>query len=401
MYIRTTFLTLLHRIKEPRRWIQVLIGPRQVGKTTGVLQILETLKQENVSVIYGSGDEPYLKDRDWLVQQWNHARLACAQKKPHPYAVLVIDEVQKIQDWSEIVKSLWDEDSRNRIPLKVILLGSSTLLLQRGLSESLSGRFELTRLTHWSFTEMSQNFGLSLEQWIYFGGYPGPAELIRDEPRWSSFIRDSLIETTLSRDILLIHTVEKPALLRKLFHLGCHYSSQILSFHKILGQLHEAGNASTLAHYLSLLSEAGLLMGIEKFTGSEVHKKSSSPKFQVLNTALLSAQQSQSFGQIQADPQLWGRWVESAVGTHILNSAVLENIRVFYWRDRMYEVDFVLQGKNKLLAIEVKSSKKKESRSGLELFRRRYNPDHCWIIGGNDGLPLEKFLRTSLTTWLS
>lgn len=212
-------------------------------------------------------------------------------------ALLVLDEAQKIPNWSDMIKFLWDEDTKNKTPLSVVILGSSPWLMQKGLTESLAGRFEVIPITHWSFDEMHDAFGWSLDHYVYFGGYPGAAPLSeeRDSSRWIHYINDSIIETTISRDILLMSQVNKPILLRRLFQLGCNYSGQILAFNKILGELLDAGNTTTLAHYVGLLSGAGLLTGLLKFSKQAVGKKASIPKFAVFNTALQSAQSGMSF----------------------------------------------------------------------------------------------------------
>ena len=270
---------LLKRLKEKRRFVQVLVGPRQVGKTTVVRQVM---KASGIPFHYASADEPTILDRTWLEQQWDIARLMAKDKKTG--ALLVLDEIQKVAHWSSVVKLLWDADTHSDTPLKVVLLGSSPLLIQSGLTESLAGRFEVIAVQHWSFIEMREAFGWNLEQYIFYGAYPGAAELINDPERWRRYILDSLIETTISRDILLLTRVDKPALLRRLFQLGCAYSGQILSYQKMIGQLTDAGNTTTLAHYLELLKGAGMLAGLSKYAYGQVRQRGSSPKLQVLNT---------------------------------------------------------------------------------------------------------------------
>jgi len=268
---------LLRRLKEQRRFIQVLAGPRQAGKTTLARQVMEAAK---LPAHYASADEPTLRDRTWIEQQWDIARLKARDAKLT--ALLVLDEVQKVSGWPDVVKLLWDADTHAGLPLKVVLLGSAPLLIQRGVTESLAGRFEIIRVPHWSFTEMREAFDWTLEQYIFHGAYPGSAELIESPERWRRYIVDSLIETTISRDILLLTRVDKPALLRRLFHLGCGYSGQILSYQKMLGQLTDAGNTVTLAHYLELLEGAGMLAGLAKYAHGLVRQRGSSPKLQVL-----------------------------------------------------------------------------------------------------------------------
>jgi predicted AAA+ superfamily ATPase len=310
-----------------------------------------------------------------------------------------VDEVQKVQGWSETIKRLWDEDSAAALPLRVLLSGSSPLLVQKGLTESLAGRFEIIPVPHWSFSEMKAAFGWSVEQYVYFGGYPGAAALIEDEDRWRRYIVDSLIETTLSRDILLMSRVDKPALLRRLFHLGCEYSGQILSYQKMLGQLQDTGNTVTLAHYLDLLKGAGLLTGLSKYAGQMVRQRGSSPKLQVLNTGLMTALAHTAFARILTERDHWGRLVESAVGAHLINSAVGTGIDVQYWLDRNREVDFVLFAGESLTAIEVKSGRRETLLPGIAAFATAF-PVKRQLLVGAQGIALEEFLAHPAAHWL-
>jgi uncharacterized protein len=384
---------LARRLKEPRRFIQVVAGARQVGKTTLVHQVTA---ESGLPVRFASADEPALRGREWIAEQWEAARLSATPDG----AVLVLDEVQKAVGWSESVKRLWDEDSRAGRPIRVVLLGSAPLLVQRGLTESLAGRFEVLRLPHWSLAEMRTAFGFSLDQYLYFGGYPGAAPLIREPDRWRRYILDSLIETTISRDVLLLTRVDKPALLRNLFELGCRYSGQVLSYTKMLGQLHDAGNTTTLAHYLDLLAAAGLLAGLAKYSGSAARRRGSSPKLQVLNTALMSAQSDFSFDEARADREHWGRLTESAVGAHLANAAAAGECEVFYWRDRNQEVDFVVRAGRAVTAIEVKSGHDRDSLPGLAAFTDAFHPTRKLLVGG-DGIPVEEFLLQPVPRWAS
>lgn len=391
-YKRLIFQTLRSRLTEPRRFIQVLAGPRQVGKTTLIKQVLTELR---IPAHYVSADDPGLQSQTWLKQQWEIARLLTKGNHQHAEsAVLIIDEIQKITHWSNTIKQFWDEDTMQNCPLKVVILGSAPLLIEQGLSESLAGRFEVIHATHWSFKEMQEAFSWNLQQYIYFGGYPGSASLINDNQRWARYINDSLIETTLARDILLLVRVDKPALLRRLFHLGCHYSTKILSYQKMLGQLQDAGNTTTLSHYLSLLEQAGMLTGLEKYAGQEVRKRGSSPKFQVYNNALISAQNDLAFDAAVQNPIYWGQLVESAVGAHCCNQAIGTNIKVCYWRERNQEVDFVLTKGKKVITLEVKSNHEKNT-SGMSIFDKTFNPQKVFQIGGQ-GMPLEMFFNTRI-----
>ncbi len=340
---------------------------------------------------YASADEPTLKDRTWIQQQWDLARLQINSRRGTKEALLILDEVQKVPDWSEVVKRLWDEDTGARRLLKVILLGSSPLLVQKGLTESLAGRFEIIPATHWSYTEMRDGFGWDVDRYIYFGGYPGAAELIKEEGRWRRYIIDSLIETTISRDILLLTRVDKPALLRRLFQLACDYSGQVVSYQKMLGQLQDAGNTTTLAHYLDLLAGAGMVTGLAKYSGGKARQRGSSPKFQVMNTALMTAPSSVSFEEARRDRDFWGRLFESAVGAHLVNSVQGTNVQVFYWRERSREVDFVIRSGRTIVAIEVKSGYRKYALPGMEAFNKEFHVQRKLLVGGA-GMKADEFL---------
>ncbi len=392
---RPMLRALVARLREPRRFLQVLAGPRQTGKTTLARQAIETL---GLPAHYASADEPTLRGRLWIEEQWELARLK-AREAGTGGALLVLDEVQKVTGWSETVKRLWDEDSAGRTRLTVMLLGSAPLLLQRGRTESLAGRFELIRVPHWSFAEMREAFGWALERFLYFGGYPGAAPLVADRDRWARYILDSLIETTISRDILLLTRVDKPALLRRLFHLGCDYSGQVLSYQKMLGQLQDVGNTTTLAHYLELLAGAGMLTGLAKFSGQRARQRGSSPKLQVLNTALLTAPAPLDLEGARRDREFWGRLVESAVGAHLVNSAAGTTVEVFYWRDRNREVDFVLRAGRRVVAVEVRTGRKKETLSGLAEFSKAFRP-HRVLLVGPQGVPIEDFLLRPAAHWI-
>jgi predicted AAA+ superfamily ATPase len=378
---------LTKRLKEePRRFIQVLYGPRQVGKTTLAMQMT---RQIGLPFHFASADAVEGGADTWVAVQWERARFLQKQSGAAE-AVLLLDEIQKIASWSEQVKREWDADTRNGVPVKVVLLGSSRLLLQQGLTESLAGRFETIYMGHWSLREMREAFGFSPAQYVWFGGYPGAAALAGDEERWKRYVVDALIETSIARDILLLTRVDKPALLRRLFELGCQYSGQILSFTKLLGQLQDAGNTVTLSHYLRLLDTAGLLGGLEKYAADVVRQRASSPKFQVHNTALISAQQGFSMSEIQGRPAEWGRWVESAVGAHLMQGAMRGAYSLYYWREGDREVDFVMERKGRLIALEVKSAPSGVM-PGMEAFRQRFHPDKVYLIGPS-GIPWEELL---------
>ncbi len=390
---RTQTAQLAARLQEPRRFIQVVAGPRQVGKSTMVQQATQSLK---VPVRYASADEPTLRGPDWIAQQWDAARLAITGNAG---AVLVLDEIQKIPAWSETVKRLWDEDTRARRRLKLVILGSAPLLIMQGSTESLAGRFETISLSHWSLAEMRAAFGWSLDEFVFYGGYPGAAPLIGEPERWARYILDSLIETSISRDVLLLTRVDKPALLRRLFELACRYSGQMLSYTKMLGQLQDAGNTTTLAHYLDLLAGAGMVRGLPKYAGDIARSRGSSPKLQVLNTALMTATSGLTLREARADHEFWGRLVESAVGAHLGNAAMRGECTLYYWRDGNHEVDFVVQTGRRLTAIEVKSGRAPQAHAGTSAFVQAFHAKRTLLIGG-DGIGLDDFLMQPVLHWV-
>jgi predicted AAA+ superfamily ATPase len=345
--------------------------------------------------------KPLKQDADWLRQHWQRARQLAAKhngESPDQPFVFAIDEIQRVNKWSETVKGLWDADRHQRFPMHVVLLGSSPLLMQKGLTESLAGRFELIPLSHWSYTEMSEAFNFGLEDYVYFGGYPGAAGFIREEPRWRQYVRASLIAPNIERDILMMSRVEKPALLKRLFELSCSYSGQILSFTKMLGQLQDAGNVVTLAHYLDLLSNAGLVAGIQKYAGQKVRQRAASPKLNVLNTGLMAALCGYTQSEARADKTFWGRLVESAVGAHLYNTLTSE-YQLYHWRDGVHEVDYVLQRGRRLLAIEVKSGRVKTHVTGLAVFQQRFQGARSMIVG-EGYLSIAEFFSYPAGHWL-
>lgn len=391
---RAQAAVLAGRLAEPRRFLHVVAGPRQVGKSTLVQQVTDEM---SLPVRYASADEPTLRGADWISQQWEAARLEASGEAG---AVLVLDEIQKISSWSETVKRLWDEDTRKKRPLKVVLLGSAPLLMAQGLTESLAGRFETLRLPHWSYVEMHEAFGFTFEDYLYFGGYPGAAPLIRDPVRWARYIADSLIETSIARDVLLLTRVDKPALLRRLFELACRYSGQILSYTKMLGPLQDAGNTTTLAHYLDLLAGAGMVCGLPKYAGDAARSRGSSPKLQVLNTALMTVTAGVSPQEARSDREFRGRLIESAVGAHLANAAATGECELYYWRDRGQEVDFVVKARSRLIAVEVKSGRAPQAHAGTAAFAAAFNVKRTLLIGG-DGIAVEDFLNRPVAEWLA
>lgn len=396
-YIRKQFSTLKERIMESRKFMQVLAGPRQVGKSTLVGQVLSHV---NIPYTMEVADAVAPTDSDWIRRIWESARATMMLRGEKEY-ILVIDEVQKIDNWSEVVKREWDADTRNKVNLKVVLLGSSRLLLKKGLSESLAGRYELIRMPHWSLREMQEAFGVTLDEYIYFGGYPGPAHLIKDEHRWRKYIKDSLVAPAIEKDVIMTSNIYKPVLMKQLFELGCGYSAEILSLTKLMGQLQDAGNVTTLAGYLEILDECTLLTALHKYANDEARKRGSVPKYQVYNNALLTAYKGRGFVTDRTDTQTWGRWVESAVGAHLLRMADELDYELYYWREparskeeKDREVDFIIECNGELTAIEVKSGRRRMN-SGLPAFVESFHPKRSFIVGSG-GVSLDDFLGCDL-----
>lgn len=383
MFQRHLVSQLVSRMQEPRRFIQIVVGPRQTGKTTAITQTLESL---DLPHYYVSADDPLLASAEWLKNEWSRAR-ELAQNQD---AIFILDEAQKIKNWSAAVKEMWDEDSLTKTPLKIILSGSSSLLLRKGMEESLKGRFEVLYCPHWNLSECRDAFGYDLDTFLLFGGYPGAASLVGDTARWARYLELSIVEPTISQDILMIEEVRKPALLRALFSLGARYSAQELSYTKILGQLQDAGNTTTLAHYLDLLDKANMLCGLQKYSASKARVQKSSPRFMVYDTALMTYRYGADLSPFWEDPELRGHLVESTVGACLLARSQEEGFKVYWYREREKEVDFVIERGGKLTGIEVKSGRIK-STAGAADFLRKF-PEALLLIVGSSHCSLEDFL---------
>lgn len=425
-YVRSAMSEVLRNLKRPPQHLLYISGPRQTGKTTLVQQMLERIGRPH---LYLSADDPsypltltapqdemdaseaeYREEwaasltpptlsraagREWLVKVWQQAHAMAAQSERG--FILVLDEIQKIPNWSEVIKGLWDSDRRHGHVMHVILLGSAPLHMQTGLSESLMGRYMPIPITHWSYPEMSDAFGYSLDEYIYFGGYPGPSSYIHENDDWQAYMSNSIIDASIKRDILAMRRVAKPGLFRQLFELGCSQSGQITSHNSLLGQLQDAGNVTTLAHYLDLTAQAGLLIALQKYACGTIRKRTSIPKLNVLNTALISALSGYTFEQALNDRSFWGHMVESAVGAHLYNTKSLRS-QLYYWREQNDEVDFVLESGPRLIAFEVKSGARRRSISGLEKFQQQHETAEP-IVVGTGGIPLEEFLSTPASEW--
>lgn len=395
MIERVQIQDIIERLQEPRRTIQVVAGPRQVGKTTTVKQALQ---QQAIPFRFLNADGVDAEDNAWIAAQWEEVR-AWMRFNGYGEIVLAIDEIHKINNWSEHVKREWDADTFNDLGIKVVLLGSSRLLLKKGLTESLAGRFEIIPMGHWSFAEMQEAFGWDINQYIYFGGYPGSAPYIKNEARWRRYMREAIISPAIEKDVLQTTYIYKPALMHQLFRLGCAYSGELLSYNKMLGMLQDAGNATTLVNYLDVLGESKLLTGLPKYVMDASRKYRTIPKLQVFNNGLLTAlSDGATYEKVVTDPKQWGRWVESAVGCYLLDKADELEYTVYYWRENNEEVDFVVRRGERLLAIEVKSGRR-QMNSGVGKFREQYHPQHTLMVGG-DAMPVEQLFKGDIGTLL-
>lgn len=396
MYQRKQVAVISQRMREfDNPIMQVVTGPRQTGKSTMIAQALQTFEHPFHSI---SADDALVQSADWLATEWQQARnLTQGGARP---ALLVVDEIQKIKNWPTIVKGLWDADRRSNTPLKVVLSGSSSLLLRHGLEDALTGRFELIHSPHWSFSECADAFGFSLDEYLYFGAFPGAARYAGDAARWKKYVNESIIEPTISQDVLALEQVRKPALMRALFRLGAAFSAQELSYTKMLGQLQDAGNTTTLAHYLDLLGKVGMVAGLQKYNPKRLQQKKSSPRLMVYNTALMTAVSDKTQEQLLGVPDFRGHLVETAVGAHLMARADDEGFDVFWWREGNDEVDFVLSRGEALCAIEVKSGRTK-GQGGMAAFLKQYPTAKRIVVGGfaAGACTLEDFLTDKVELW--
>ena len=398
IYRRPVYDEILARAHEPRQFVQVLSGPRQVGKTTLARQVMDAI---GIPGHFASADAPDPEDAGWIYTQWAIGRQG-ARMGGRAGGLLVLDEVQKVRGWSDVVKQLWDEDTAAGTSLRVMLLGSAPLLVRQGLTDSLAGRFEIIRVTHWTYAEMRDAFEWDLDTYLYYGGYPGAAGLVKNHERWEEYILDSIVETNLSRDILLLNRVEKPGLLRQLFRLACASSGRVVSYTKMLGSLSDAGNTVTLAHYLELLGGAGMVAGVAKHDGSAVRRRGSSPKLLALNTALVSATARMTLARTRTDAVAWERLILSAVGGHLWAHA--DPADLGWWRDGNDEVDWVvrpgklLRSRDEPVAIDVRAAPGDRTRGPAAFLKA--NPGARTLTVGEGGIPLEDFLSVHPREWL-
>ena len=419
---------LLTDDSRPPRIVSVT-GPRQSGKTTIVKQALRRVRADRLMGRRIAVDnplaepddplgtpseatavpDPRLRTVDWLVSVWEWAReMAWEHNRGF---VLALDEIQVVPDWSQAVKGLWDRDRDTGCPLQVIVLGSAPWSLLTGRGESLAGRFVPFDVRHWSLPEMVEGFDFSLDEYLFFGGYPGAAPFIRDQRAWREYVVESIIAPVVARDILALTRVDKPALMRQLVDMAPEYSGQIVTYDNLAGQLRGAGHATTVAHHLDLLSDAGMVARLRKHARSAVSRKKTNPKLNVLNTALMTALSGYSFAEARSDRTFWGRLVESAVGAHLHNTMEV-SMRLAYWRHGPFEVDFVVSRGPRALGIEVKSGQRTRSMRGLAEFEKRFPAAETLLVlgagaeggtaasGGRSVVPLNEFLAAPASHWL-
>lgn len=392
MYQRRHLNILKSRMAEPRRRMQIVMGPRQVGKSTLVGQFTEGI---SVPFDFFAADGVNRFDSSWIPNKWQQVRMRMDIHSEQEH-ILIIDEVQKIRGWSEQVKKEWDEDSRSHRNLKVILLGSPRLLSQKGLEESLEGRFETIKMGYWDWQEMHEAFGFSMDEYVYFGGFPGLAPDIQDEDRWRNLMEDSIISPILTRDFLEIEEIRNPALLRQVFELACIESAKELSLTKMQGTMN-SGTVPTIKNYLDILNKSMIVQPLQNYSPSRVKEKQSVPKMQVFNNAFRNRFGTFSFDEARVDPAEWGRLVESAVGAHLANRAMTDDYELFYWRnERRQECDYVLRKGQALVAIEVKSGSVDKT-IGFEKFKEQFADivTAAFIVGPH-ALPLDDFFIMDL-----
>ncbi|MES2273119.1 MAG: ATP-binding protein [Chlamydiota bacterium] len=341
---------LLQRLAEkaPSR-IQLLVGPRQVGKTTLLLELEKTFGKQ---AFYVALDSPEASLPGFWERFW--ARIEREAQSGETIFVL-LDEAHVLPEWSARLKAEWDRLVKAKLPIHIVATGSSALKLATDSRESLAGRFERLTLTHWMPSYFAEAFHLlpqeAIDIFIKMGAYPGAFSYIHDFPRWKAYVRDSIVETAIGRDILSLAPIRKPALLRQVFAICMAAPAQIISLQKIMGQLQDAGTIETIAHYLSLLEEAFLVAAVPKYSAKEIRMRASPPKIVVLSNALLAATDQTMPPNPKKDPERFGAWVENAC----LGLAWNSGQKVSYWREEPFEVDGVIEGSWGKWAIEVKT----------------------------------------------
>lgn len=373
-YLKLEFLKeLKDNLNQKNPLIQVVMGPRQVGKTTSIQMYLSKLKPTKYHYVSADGD--IFKASSWVFEQWTLA------KQQHPQGLLVIDEIQKIENWSEIIKKLWDEQKQDAQKLQVILLSSSSLQIQKGLSESLAGRYQAHYVYHWSFFESHKAYNLNFQDYLIYGGYPASYPFIKNKIQWLNYVKHSIVEPVIGKDILSSHKVKSPALFKQCFDLICSYPAQEISYTKLLGQLQKKGNIEIVKYYMELFEKAFLIKQLFKYSAKETLVRSSSPKILPLCPALFSITQ-----DAVLDTQEQGRVLELIVGMALNRLPG----KLFYWREKNDEVDYIYKFGKKVHAIEVKSQPQKQSK-GLMKFKDKFPHAQTYIVTSKN---YEKIIKT-------
>lgn len=385
---------LTERLDEPAPGrVQILTGPRQVGKTH---ILLDSAARWRESALYLAADAPESSLPGWWELQWQRTLQMAGRGK----SVLFVDEAHYLPQWSPVIKSAIDEVYRKKLPLHIVITGSATLPLGSGAREAMTGRFERIELRQWNPRDLAEAFSLdrdeAIECFIRFGSFPGGMSLISDIPRWKAYIRDSIIDPAVGRDILMREQVRKPALLRQIFAVCTGHPSEILSLAKIAGALSDAGTLETIAHYLGLLEEAYLIASVRKYSAREVRRRSSPPKIVPLSNALTAASRSGDPPLPARDPAPWGRWVENAC----IAFAIGCGQKVHYWREEPLEVDFVLIGSWGKWAIEIKTGELgSRDMAGLLTFCRRWPEFRPLVLCEEDNSGTVSRLGVEFRTW--
>ena len=369
--VKLPFIQQLDRqLKRESNLLQVILGPRQVGKTTTILDYIE--RELSGKANYVSADLVFNTSPQWLTEQWLKAQ--------QDQKTLIIDEIQKCENWAETIKGLWDSAKRMKQSISCVLLGSSSLQIQKGLTESLTGRFQLILAHHWNHAESKEGYELSFEEFLKIGGYPGSYQFGKDLSEWRNYVKNSIISTVIEKDILQYQTVKSPALFRQAFEIILSYPAQEISFTKLLGQIQDKGNVELIKHYIHLYEGAFLVKALEKYSPKKLKTKSSSPKILPLAPCLYYVNALEPYTD-----EVKGRIFELVVGAQLFRTGA----ELMYWREGKYEVDYVLKRGKTIWGIEVKSGRKK-ALSGLTEFSKRFPTARTALITMDNYFTFEK-----------
>jgi len=386
---------LLERLDEPAPGrIQLLTGPRQVGKTTLLLDLAAHYGDRG---LYAAADAPEAGVPGYWERFWAEAEA----KARNGTSVVFLDEIHLVPNWSAWLKGYWDRFRRRHLPIHIVATGSSALRVTAGLRESLAGRFERIVFAHWTAGALAKTFNMSIldaaRRAVFFGTYPGAWALTHDQARWRAYIRDAIIDPAIGRDVLALGQVRRPALLRQVFAVAAGSPAEIVSLQKIQGRLADRGALETVAHYLELLQDAYLVAPLEKFAKRAVRRRAAPPKLVTLNNALLSAMHPDGPPDEQRDAPRFGAWIENAC----LASAVNRGQRVTYWREEPLAVDGVLEGSWGTWAIEIKSARfDSRDLTGLLEFCKRHPAFRPLVVTRPGDEDLARRLDLQAVSWV-